>query len=167
MKSTGITRKIDDLGRIVIPKETRKTLRIEEGSPIEIFTEGASIILRRYSPVKEFGTLAPSLAEGMGRNIGAEVFICDESEWHNGAAKGELLSQEVERWIRVGTRQKGMECSLVNGGERMEAVLFIPVMFEKKPAGGVVAVGKKEYSESDLAVLQAGADVITSYITQK
>ena len=50
MKATGIVRRIDDLGRVVIPKEIRRTLRIKEGTPLEIFTDGDYIILRKYSP---------------------------------------------------------------------------------------------------------------------
>ena len=54
MKATGVVRRIDDLGRVVIPKEIRKTLRIKEGDPLEIFTDReGSIILRKYSPIKE------------------------------------------------------------------------------------------------------------------
>ena len=59
MKATGITRKIDELGRIVIPKEIRRTLRIREGTPLEIFTEkNGEIILRKYSPMGELVTFA-------------------------------------------------------------------------------------------------------------
>lgn len=50
MKSTGIVRKVDELGRIVIPKETRRVFNIEEGDPLEIYTEGESIVLRKYNP---------------------------------------------------------------------------------------------------------------------
>lgn len=54
MKATGIVRRIDDLGRVVIPKEIRRTLRIREGDPLEIFTEReGSVILRKYSPIGE------------------------------------------------------------------------------------------------------------------
>lgn len=50
MKSTGIVRRVDDLGRIVIPKETRRMLEINEGDPLEIFTEDKNIVLRKYQP---------------------------------------------------------------------------------------------------------------------
>jgi len=51
MKATGIVRKIDNLGRITIPKETRRTLRIKEGDPMEIYTEADAIVLKRYNPI--------------------------------------------------------------------------------------------------------------------
>ena len=66
MKATGIVRRIDDLGRVVIPKEIRKTLRIKEGTPLEIFTdrEGA-IILKKYSPIGELNVFAKEYAEAV------------------------------------------------------------------------------------------------------
>ena len=62
MKATGIVRRIDDLGRVVIPKEIRRTLRIKEGTPLEIFTDReGEIILKKYSPIGELSTFAESM----------------------------------------------------------------------------------------------------------
>ena len=62
MKATGIVRRIDDLGRVVVPKEIRRTLRIREGDPLEIFTDReGEIILKKYSPIGELGTLHNSM----------------------------------------------------------------------------------------------------------
>ncbi len=78
MKATGIVRRIDDLGRIVIPKEIRRTMRIREGDPMEIFTsrEG-EILLKKYSPVGELSEFAISLAESMAQTIGELVCVTD------------------------------------------------------------------------------------------
>ena len=66
MKATGIVRRIDDLGRVVIPKEIRKTLRIREGDSLEIYTENAGeIILKKYSPIQELKALAQPYAESL------------------------------------------------------------------------------------------------------
>lgn len=66
MKATGIVRRIDDLGRVVIPKEIRKTLRIKEGTPLEIFTDReGQIILKKYSPIGELNTFAAEYAEAL------------------------------------------------------------------------------------------------------
>ena len=71
MKATGIVRRIDDLGRVVVPKEIRKTLRIREGDPLEIFTDReGKIILKKYSPVGELGANAAILAESIARTLG-------------------------------------------------------------------------------------------------
>lgn len=78
MKATGIVRRIDDLGRIVIPKEIRRTMRIREGDPMEIFTsrEG-EILLKKYSPVGELGEFALTIAESMAQTLGELVCITD------------------------------------------------------------------------------------------
>ena len=66
MKATGIVRRIDDLGRVVIPKEIRKTLRIKEGTPLEIFTDReGEIILKKYSPIGELNVFAKEYAEAL------------------------------------------------------------------------------------------------------
>ena len=58
MKATGIVRRIDELGRVVIPKEIRRTLRIREGDPLELFTDRDELMLKKYSPIGEMGTFA-------------------------------------------------------------------------------------------------------------
>ena len=104
MKATGIVRRIDDLGRIVIPKEIRKTLKIREGDPLEIFTDREGmVVLKKYSPVGGFGTAvtqyAQSLAERQvcaegitpgnreGDAVGAIVFLNREEEQKFGKAE--------------------------------------------------------------------------------
>ena len=78
MKATGITRKIDELGRIVIPKEIRRTLRIREGTPLEIFTEkNGEIILRKYSPMGELVAFAGQYADSLAQTTGMQVCITD------------------------------------------------------------------------------------------
>lgn len=78
MKATGIVRRIDDLGRIVIPKEIRRTLRIREGDPMEIFTSrDGEILLKKYSPVGELSEFALSLAESMSQVTGELICITD------------------------------------------------------------------------------------------
>ena len=76
MKATGIVRRIDDLGRVVIPKEIRRTLRIREGDPLEIFTEReGSVILRKYSPIGEIGAVAGLYAESLAHTMNCIVSV--------------------------------------------------------------------------------------------
>lgn len=71
MKATGIVRRIDDLGRIVVPKEIRRTLRIREGDPLEIFTDReGEIILKKYSPIGELSQFAGEYAESLAHHDG-------------------------------------------------------------------------------------------------
>lgn len=70
MKATGIVRRIDDLGRVVVPKEIRRTLRIREGDPMEIFTNrDGEVILKKYSPIGEIDAFAKQYAEEPGSSI--------------------------------------------------------------------------------------------------
>ena len=79
MKATGVVRRIDDLGRIVIPKEIRKVLRIKEGDPIEIFTgrEG-EVIIKKYSPIGELSEFATDYAETLAKTTGHIACITDK-----------------------------------------------------------------------------------------
>ena len=81
MKATGIVRRIDDLGRVVIPKEIRRTLRIRESDPLEIFTDReGEIILKKYSPIGELGSFAKEYAEALASASGQSVCITDRDQ---------------------------------------------------------------------------------------
>ena len=80
MKATGIVRRIDDLGRVVIPKEIRRTLRIRESDPLEIFTDReGEIILKKYSPIGELGIFSREYAEALAQAAGCLVCITERS----------------------------------------------------------------------------------------
>ena len=103
MKATGIVRRIDDLGRIVVPKEIRRTLRIREGERLEIFRRGeGEIMLKKYSPIGELGEVAGSYAEALAQAADALVCITDRDYIVAAAGggkkelEGEHLSPEVE-----------------------------------------------------------------------
>ena len=82
MKATGIVRRIDDLGRIVIPKEIRRTLRIRESDPLEIFTDReGEIILKKYSPIGEMSTFAKQYAESLAQVSGHTALIADRDQF--------------------------------------------------------------------------------------
>ena len=78
MKATGIVRRIDDLGRVVIPKEIRRTMRIREGDPLEIFTDReGEVIFKKYSPIGEINTFAQQYADTLYKTCGLSVVITD------------------------------------------------------------------------------------------
>ena len=78
MKATGIVRRIDDLGRVVIPKEIRRTMRIREGDPLEIFTEkDGEVVFKKYSPVGELSPFAVQYADVLSRACNMTVLVCD------------------------------------------------------------------------------------------
>ena len=78
MKATGIVRRIDDLGRVVIPQEIRRTLRIREGDPLEIYTEkDGEVIFKKYSPMGDLADFAAQICDSMGKNTGHIAAVCD------------------------------------------------------------------------------------------
>ncbi len=98
MKATGIVRRIDDLGRVVIPKEIRRTLRIREGDPLEIFVDReGEVILKKYSPIGELGDFAKEYADSLHEAIGHIACIADRDNIIAvaGAAKKEFLNKPV------------------------------------------------------------------------
>lgn len=81
MKATGIVRRIDDLGRIVIPKEIRKTLKVKEGMPLEIYTDKeGGIILRKFLPFSEMSSLSEEFAQCVAQQMGNAVFVTDREK---------------------------------------------------------------------------------------
>ncbi len=104
MKATGIVRRVDDLGRVVIPKEIRRTLRIREGDPLEIYTEkDGGVIFRKYSPMGDLQDFAAQICESIGANTGYIAAVADRDSVIalSGAPKRELLdktnSQELSK----------------------------------------------------------------------
>ena len=104
MKATGIVRRVDDLGRIVIPKEIRRTLKIREGDPLEIYTEkDGGVIFRKYSPMSDLQDFAAQICESIGANTGCVAAVSDRDSIIalSGAPKRELMdkpnSQELDK----------------------------------------------------------------------
>ena len=98
MKATGIVRRIDDLGRVVIPKEIRRTLRIREGDPLEIFTDReGGVILKKYSPIGELTDFSKEYAESLQQSIGHIVLIADKDAFISvsGATKKDYYERKI------------------------------------------------------------------------
>ena len=98
MKATGIVRRIDDLGRVVIPKEIRRTLRIREGDPLEIYTDTeGGVIFKKYSPVGELSPFATTYSEVLTKTPNFPTVICDRD--HVVAVAGVSKKEYLERRI--------------------------------------------------------------------
>ena len=98
MKATGIVRRIDDLGRVVIPKEIRRTMRIHEGDPLEIFTErDGEVIFKKYSPISQLTSFASDYAESINKTTGLYAVICDRDTViaTSGIPKKELTDKKI------------------------------------------------------------------------
>jgi AbrB family transcriptional regulator (stage V sporulation protein T) len=125
MKATGIVRKIDELGRIVVPKEIRRTLRIHEGDPMEIFVDhDGEIMLRKYSPINELGEFAEQYADALAKTTGHIIAITDKEQLIavSGSGKKELTGREISRELEDVIIEKE---SVVAGKEDKNFVFII------------------------------------------
>ena len=98
MKATGIVRRIDDLGRVVIPKEIRRTMRIREGDPLEIFTDkDGELIFKKYSPIGELSDFAAQICDSLRKATDGIAAVCDRDSVIAvaGGAKKELLEKPL------------------------------------------------------------------------
>ncbi|MDO5350649.1 MAG: stage V sporulation protein T [Lachnospiraceae bacterium] len=114
MKATGIVRRIDDLGRIVVPKEIRRTLRLREGTPLEIFTDReGEIILKKYSPMVELTAFAGQYAEAMAQSTGLMVCITDRDQVIAvaGGPKKDLLQRNISRQLEQLINERQSICA--------------------------------------------------------
>ncbi|MBQ1678806.1 MAG: AbrB/MazE/SpoVT family DNA-binding domain-containing protein [Oscillospiraceae bacterium] len=148
MKATGIVRRIDELGRIVIPKELRRTLHIREGDPLEIFTErDGTVIFKKYSPMGELTEFAGRICEALHKNTGFLAAVCDRDTVI--AAAGPERQALAERRLTAGLRRRLEErercCPGGRGApmamaEGADAVLgaAAPIVSEGELLGGVL-----------------------------
>ncbi len=155
MKATGIVRRIDDLGRVVIPKEIRRTLRIREGDPLEIFVDrDGEVILKKYSPISELSDFAKEYAEALYDSLGNPVLICDRDAYIAvaGSSKKDYLNKNIsdlmgktmeERSSVLKTSQG--EVSLVDGNEETVTSYTVgPIIANGDPIGAVVIFSKEK-----------------------
>ena len=156
MKATGIVRRIDDLGRIVIPKEIRRTLRIREADPLEIYTDReGEIILKKYSPIGEMTTFARQYAESLAQVSGHTVFDCGSGSVYRGGRRlpkfdWKPLSREMEqqiesRQIVLATRGDRTFVQIApEGVEEYVCEAISPINCEGDVIGAVVLLGQSK-----------------------
>jgi len=173
MKATGIVRRIDDLGRVVIPKEIRRTLRIREGDPLEIFVarEG-EVILKKYSPINELGHFATEYAESLFDSLHYPVLICDRDEVIaiSGDSKKDYLNQSIGSYIEeaIEGRENKLEAEantieIVRGkDEEIDAHAISVVIANGDPIGAVLIIAKdgKTITEVEHKVIETAANFL-------
>lgn len=127
MKATGIVRRIDDLGRVVIPKEIRRTLRIREGDPLEIFTDhDGQVILKKYSPVGELSAFAKEYAEALAQATGHITCISDKDQIIavSGGSKKEFLDKSISSHL-----ERAIEGRTIINATKQDSK-FVPILSE-------------------------------------
>ncbi len=124
MKATGIVRRIDDLGRVVIPKEIRRTMRIREGDPLEIYTDReGEVIFKKYSPIGELASFASQYAETLQKTCSMAVIICDRDAViaSAGVSKKEYSEKKVSAELESIIENRGLY-SHRQGAERIPVI---------------------------------------------
>lgn len=157
MKATGIVRRIDDLGRVVIPKEIRRTLRIREGDPLEIFTDReGEIILKKYSPIGELSVFAKQYAESLSQTMGCLVCVCDMDQViaASGNGKKEMQEKYISKSLQKELEDRSSILAAKNDkkyikvvseqSEEYEYEVITPIVCEGDVIGGVVFLSKEE-----------------------
>lgn len=178
MKATGMVRRIDDLGRVVVPKEIRRTMRIREGDPLEIFTDrDGEIILKKYSPIGELGDFALEYAESLAKTSGHIVCISDRDSIIAvaGGSKKELLekpvSQELERLMEdrsshTTDKSKDKVIPVINEDNsetQYTSQSIATIVSEGDPIGAVIMLSKDSkvtMGEVESKLAQSAADFL-------
>lgn len=182
MKATGIVRRIDDLGRVVIPKEIRRTLRIREGDPLEIFTDReGEVILKKYSPIGELGTFAGQYAESLAQTLGYLVCVTDTDQVIAAAGPGKKEMQEqglTKQLVEVIGRREQFLASAGDKkftkvtpeqSEEYNCQVISPIICEGDAIGSVVILakeGKKIMGETELKLANCAAGFLGRQMEQ-
>ncbi|MBQ8559191.1 MAG: stage V sporulation protein T [Tyzzerella sp.] len=182
MKATGIVRRIDDLGRVVVPKEIRRTLRIREGDPLEIFTDRqGEIILKKYSPIGELSIFAKEYAESLATTLGCTVCITDHDQIVAAAGYGKKDLQDKYISKRLESAMDAREQILAQFGERKYVPLteenteefacqvICPIICEGDVLGSVVLLDKndkKKMTETEQKVAACAANFLGRQMEQ-
>ncbi len=159
MKATGIVRRIDELGRIVIPKEIRRTLHIREGDPLEIYTEkNGEVIFKKYSPMGDLTEFAGQICEAIGKNTGRIAAIADRDSIIAvcGAPRRELLEKRTSAQLQqlmtdrkhVLRQAEGQPVAVVEGSAYTIGVAE-PILAEGDLMGSVLLLAPEEGAQFD------------------
>ena len=174
MKATGIVRRIDDLGRVVIPKEIRRTMRIREGDPLEIYTApDGELIFKKYSPMGDFAEFTAQYAEVLNKALGMPVLITDrdrvialagvpKKDYTDSRITAELEDIMEDRAGYIASAGNDRQLHPVQGDDRT-AVLAFPIVGNGDVSGCVCALSVQEHtfpSNAEVKLVQVAAQFL-------
>jgi AbrB family transcriptional regulator (stage V sporulation protein T) len=167
MKATGIVRRIDELGRIVIPKEIRRVLHIREGDPIEIFTDDDRVVLKKYARIRELGDYAETYCQALVGALGFSACITDTETvmFASGSLKKRLLSESLSEDYIEQIRKKQAVLSLegyrlLKNDERTFRLASAPIVQSGDVYGSVLICSQDErlpLGDTELSILKTAA----------
>ena len=184
MRATGIVRRIDELGRVVIPKEIRRTLRIREGDPLEIFTDhDGEVVLKKYSPIGEIAAIAKDYTDSLHRPLGHIACICDRDMVvsASGAPKKELwekaLSPEIDQAVQARqtlllNQADGAKMLPITVGDTPEgytAQILTPILVDGEVIGALMLLSRENgvaMTDIDMKVAETTATIVGRQMEQ-
>ena len=182
MKATGIVRRIDDLGRVVVPKEIRRTLRIREGDPLEIFTDRqGEFILKKYSPIGELSLFAKDYAESLATTLGCTVCITDHDQIVAAAGYGkrDLQDKPISRQLENALTRREQVIAYANEKKYIKIAdnydddavgqVICPIICEGDIMGSVIFLergDKKKISETEQKIASCAANFLGRQMEQ-
>ena len=157
MKATGILRRIDDLGRVVVPTEIRRVLRIREGDPLEIYTGNTGeVILKKYSPINELSQFAGEYAETASKVLGATIIVSDTDQVIAacGANRKEYADRRVDSELDKIIQSKNRYLN--------ESKIVVPIISQGDPIGSITILPKSGavLGDAELKVAEVGASFL-------
>ena len=161
MKATGIVRRIDDLGRVVIPKEIRRTMRIREGDPLEIFTDHeGEVIFKKYSPIGELGSFATQYAETLNKTCELSVAISDRKEFAD-----KRITKEIESIIEsrsLWTSNAESRINMTDFSSAWTVRCIMPIITEGDVVGCVASLSSSGSvpNETEIKLVKAAASFL-------
>ena len=177
MKSTGIIRRIDDLGRIVIPKEIRKNLRIKEGDNLEIFVNNEEVILKKYSMMNKINDLASELTDSIYTFMKHSIFITDTDQViaGSGPLKKNYINKNISEFIveSIKRRDKMLqnhfkELSFVKNEEDLTCSYVMSTILVNGEAIGMILIISEEekLGEIEMQMASIASSFMTKYLEQ-
>lgn len=173
MKSTGITRRIDDLGRIVIPKEIRKNLKIKENEVLEIFINNDEIILKKFSPFNDSEKVLSDYIKVISDMTGNDVIITDRDKVILSSKRLEekLLNKKLSEYVNdlienrsifLSNDMKGIE--VIDNEKIKQNYYFIPFIIDSDVVGSIIMFSSKEFDENSKSLLLIASKLLVNYI---
>lgn len=173
MKSTGITRRIDDLGRIVIPKEIRKNLKIKENEVLEIFINNDEIILKKFSPFNDSEKVLSDYIKVINDMTGNDVIITDRDKviLSSNKLEEDLLNKKLSEYVNdlienrsifLSNDMKGIE--VIDNEKIKQNYYFIPFIIDSDVVGSIIMFSSKEFDENSKSLLLIASKLLVNYI---
>lgn len=172
MKATGIVRRIDDLGRVVIPKEIRKNLRIKEGDNLEIFVVNEDIILKKYSMMNKINDLAQELTDAIYTFMKHSIFITDTDQVvaASGPLKKKYLNKNISDFITESIKRRDKilenhfkELNFIED-EKLTCSYVLSTILVNGEATGMILIISEEEKMSEAEMQMAG--IVSSFMTK-